>query len=105
YTAMKTVNRLHKVVIGRAEELNLVELGLFDVPVKIDTGAYRSAIHASNIHLSADKKTLHFSLLEGHPYCGQSAKDTNVANFKRVTISNSFGDSEQRYEVTLKVKL
>ena len=57
----------HKTIIGRAEALHFVDLAIADVPAKVDTGAYRSAVHADKIRLSDDGKTLHFRLLGGHP--------------------------------------
>lgn len=95
----------HKVVIGRAEKLSFIELGINDVPAKVDTGAYRSAIHASKIKLSEDGKTLSFRLLGNHRVCGTMAIDASTRHFSQVTIANSFGHEELRYEVKLKVKL
>ena len=37
-----------KVVIGRREVADLIEFGLSDVKVKVDTGAYSSSIHVSH---------------------------------------------------------
>lgn len=76
-----------------------------DIPAKVDTGAYRSAVHADNIKLSEDGTTLHFRLLGGHPVCGALATEMNTNDFKVVSIANSFGHTEERYEVKLKVKL
>jgi hypothetical protein len=76
-----------------------------DIPAKVDTGAYRSAVHADNIRLSDDGKTLHFRLLGGHPVCGALATEMSATDFKTVFIANSFGEREERFEVKLKVKL
>jgi hypothetical protein len=95
----------HKVVIGRAELLHFQELQIADVPAKVDTGAYRSAVHASDITLSDDGTSLTFTLLGNHPVCGTLATPVTTDNFKTVSISNSFGHREERYEVKLKVKL
>lgn len=95
----------HKVVIGRSESLHFMDYDMADIPAKVDTGAYRSAVHADNIRLSDDGKTLHFRLLGGHPVCGALATDMSTTNFKTVFIANSFGEREERFEVKLKVKL
>jgi len=95
----------HKVVIGRSDSLHFMDYEMSDIPAKVDTGAYRSAVHADNIHLSDDGKTLHFRLLGGHPVCGALATDMSTQDFKVVTIANSFGHREERFEVKLRVKL
>lgn len=95
----------HKVVIGRSESLHFMDYNMADIPAKVDTGAYRSAVHAESIRLSDDGKTLHFCLLGGHPVCGALATEMQTDSFKIVTIANSFGHEEERYEVKLKVKL
>lgn len=95
----------HKVVIGRSEVIHFMDYDMADIPAKVDTGAYRSAAHADSITLSDDGKTLHFRLIGGHPVCGSLATEMSTNDFKVVTIANSFGQTEERYEVKLKVKL
>ncbi len=100
---MPTKHDFHKVVIGRSELLSFVDADAPRVPAKTDTGAYRSAVHASNI--SVVDGVLRFELLGGHPVCGTLSKQLETEDFTRVTVANSFGHEEQRYEVKLKVKL
>src|SRR5579871_1817955 len=94
----------HKVVIGRAEELSFVEFDMADIPAKVDTGAYRSAVHAANIRLTEGGKVLNFDLLGGHPVCGTMSSPVSTPNFTQVKIANSFGHEKLRYEVKLRVK-
>jgi len=94
----------HKVVIGRAELLHFMDFEIADVPAKVDTGAYRSAVHAANISVD-DKGVLSFEILGGHPVCGVLSKVHKTTEYSVVTIANSFGNEEQRYEVKLRVKL
>jgi hypothetical protein len=82
-----------------------MDYNMADIPAKVDTGAYRSAVHADNIRLSEDGKMLHFRLLGGHPVCGALATEMSADSFRVVNISNSFGHAEDRYEVRLRVKL
>lgn len=93
----------HKVVIGRAELLHFMDFDIADVPAKVDSGAYRSAVHASNIHVTDG--SLIFEILGNHPVCGKLSKTYSTHEYKIVTIANSFGHEEQRYEVKLRVKL
>jgi hypothetical protein len=102
---MKTSKSYYrKVVIGRAEIVHFLEFEVADVPAKVDTGAYRSAVHADNIELQEDG-TLSFRLLGGHPIYKGVAQTVTTPNFKKVWITNSFGTREERYEVKLKIKL
>ena len=95
----------HKVIIGRSEELDFVDIGARDVPAKTDSGAYRSAVHASDIELDESTGTLKFDLLGGHPVCGSLHKIITTQDFSETWIANSFGHREKRFEVKLKVKL
>jgi hypothetical protein len=100
---MATKHDFHKAIIGRSEFLDFLDPDIFKVPSKIDTGAYRSAVHASDI--KEDDGILSFKLLGGHPVCGAMSQTVTTNKFKKVWVSNSFGDREERYEVTLKVKI
>ena len=101
---MASKHDFHKVIIGRSEVLTFVGTEAINVPAKTDTGAYRSAVHASNISID-ENDVLSFDLLGGHPVCGPMAHRVNAEEYKRVWIANSFGEREERYEVKLKVKL
>lgn len=96
---------IRKVVIGRAELLHFMEFSIADVPAKVDTGAYRSSVHADNIALNADGTELTFRLLGQHPLFKEVAETVTTKNFERVWVTNSFGHREERFEVKLKVKI
>ncbi len=93
-----------QVIIGRAETIDLVGRAL-NVPAKVDTGAFRSAIHATDIKVVKKEgvKTLTCTLL-GHP-CFPEVYSFETKSFKQVQITNSFGQEETRYEVNLRIKL
>ena len=101
---MATKHDFHKVIIGRSEVLTFIGTDAVNVPAKTDTGAYRSAVHASNIVVNPDG-TLSFDLLGAHPVCGKMALQMTVSEYKTVWVANSFGHREERFEVKLKVKL
>ncbi len=94
----------YQVIIGRAEEIDLVGVAL-GVPAKIDTGAYRSAIHASDVRVVVvdGVKTLKFSVL-GHKNA-VIKRDLESTEFSEVEVTSSNGQSEERYEVKLRIKL
>jgi len=101
---MATKHDFHKAIIGRSEFLSFVEYGIEKVPTKTDTGAFRSAVHASNIEVN-DDGTLSFDLLGGHPVCGTLATRLTVSDYTKVWVANSFGQREERFEVKIKTKL
>jgi hypothetical protein len=101
---MASKHDFHKVIIGRSEVLTFMGTEAINVPAKADTGAYRSAVHASSI-LIDDEGKLSFDLLGGHPVCGAMAHRVVAEEYKTVWVANSFGHREERYEVKLKVKL
>lgn len=101
---MASKHDFHKVIIGRSEVLSFLDTAAERVPSKVDTGAYRSAVHATNIQLG-DDGVLGFDLLGDHPICGAMAQHLTTTEYKVVRIANSFGHEETRYEVKLKVKL
>jgi hypothetical protein len=91
-------------IIGRSEQLTFVDLSA-NVPAKIDTGAYRSAIHcvkAVEANLG-NKKVLKVELL-GHP-CSPTVYPMEFTDYELVTVRNSFGDRTIRYKIKLHVKL
>jgi len=91
-------------VIGRSAEIKFVDFSDVLVPAKIDTGAYHSAIHATNIYVD-ENQVLHFRILGNHPVCQEAAFDASTSDYSTVSIANSFGDRETRYEVNLHVKI
>lgn len=93
----------HKLIIGRSERLFFVDTNIHGVPAKIDTGAYRSAIHATDI--TENDGTLTFTLLGKHPVCGNMSTTLTTTDYSQVVVANSFGHRETRYEVKLKVKI
>jgi hypothetical protein len=96
----------YKSLIGRFEPIGFPGLLLDEVPAKVDTGASISSIHAENIKeiKKNGKVNLKFTLLGSH-YSYDYSREVVVDNFSIRVIENSFGHSEKRYLVTLKVKV
>jgi hypothetical protein len=92
------------VIIGRSESIDLIDVAL-GIPMKVDTGAYRSAIHATNIQVKkdGDQEILSCNLL-GHPV-SPVVRPYETSEFRQVTVTNSFGQEEVRYETQFRVKL
>lgn len=95
-----------KAVIGSTDKIDFVELELFDLPCKIDTGAATSSIHCEKVHLvkKDGKEMVCFRLLDpSHP--AYNGKDYFVSDFRERKIINSFGNWEYRFVIKTKVKL
>jgi hypothetical protein len=87
-----------KKIIGRREKANFPTLGLEDIEVKIDTGAFTSSIHCAEIK-EIDAK-LHCKFLdELHPLYNQ--KELIFDQYEMTVIKSSNGISETRYQIIL----
>lgn len=93
----------YKTVIGRAEPIDLLagSTEIAGIAAKIDSGAYSSSVWASNIREEND--VLVFTLL-GPTHEAYTGEEISVKKYQKVKIENSFGKSEERYGVFLKVK-
>src|SRR5260221_5489338 len=88
--------------IGSKEYIDLPDQELFRVPAKIDTGAYGSAIWASNVKVVDGRLT--FSLF-GKRSPWYTGKVISTRDFSAIRVKSSFGVSELRYRTTLKIRL
>ncbi len=93
---------LPTVVLGSKEFVDFPELGISSVPAKVDTGADSSALWATDI-VESDG-VLKFRLFgKKSPY--YTGKELSTRVFKVTSVKNSFGHTEYRYKVGLKVRL
>jgi hypothetical protein len=93
-------------IIGRREFVDFPELKLFSVEAKIDTGAYTSSVHCSDIEIKiADNKpVLCFKLLDTtHPEFSKHTQQ--FSDFYQKKIKNSFGEMEERYIIKTIIKI
>lgn len=90
------------LVIGRVEKLTFIDGGPLSLPAKVDTGAYRSSIWATNI--KEEDGVLSFVLLgpASEFYTGQTI---STSEYKLVQVENSFGHKQMRYSVFLRVRI
>jgi hypothetical protein len=91
-----------RIVIGRLEHIALPGLGVERVVAKIDTGAYRSALHYQRLKVrtSGGAKRLVVTFRMG----GHSATKVFTA-FERVRVKSSNGATTVRYLVRTRVRL
>lgn len=94
--------RRMKVVVGRVERVNFPQFDVESVPAKIDTGAYRSSIWATDV----DEKDgrLSFTLFDptSEWYTGRYY---TTSRYEVVDVENSFGHKQKRYSVFIKIKM
>lgn len=82
-----------KEIFGIVEHLSLPELGIFDIPAKIDTGAFSGAIHVTDIReykTDNGKRRLEFVL----PY---NNKKIDLGKYTRTYVRSSTGHQQRRY--------
>ncbi|MBL7952893.1 MAG: ATP-dependent zinc protease [Flavobacteriales bacterium] len=90
------------ITIGRLEHIALPGLGVSRVEAKIDTGAYRSALHYQKLKVRTIEgmKQLVVTFQMG------GVRKTKVfRSFKRVTVKSSNGETSRRYLISTQVKL
>ncbi|MGB3729928.1 MAG: RimK/LysX family protein, partial [Thermodesulfobacteriota bacterium] len=95
-----------KKTIGRKDKADFPRMRLYDIDVKIDTGAYTSAINCQNIKVieKDGTKYVSFNLLDPtHP--DYSEKKYRMLLYSKKKIKNSFGKSEERCIIKTTIKL
>lgn len=70
---------IEKKIVGSKELISILDLELFDLDAKIDTGADSNAIHCDDIFID-DDKMVHFTLLDEvhESYHGKKNDDTSL---------------------------
>lgn len=95
-------SRNSKKIIGRREWASLPQLGLSNVIVKIDTGAYSSSIHVSLAEVKKGILNVIF-LDENHPeYQGIVI---SFKQFRKKNVKSSNGQVQERYFIKTSIIL
>ena len=95
-----------KITIGRKDKAQFPEFGFKDIGIKMDTGAYTSAIHCHEIRLNKIDGRDHviFKLLDPS-HAQYQDKEISTDNFHLKRIKNSFGISEKRFVIETSIRL
>ena len=96
-----------KRTIGRRELVDFPELELFEIEAKVDTGAYTSALHCTDIREETLEDGSHVIrckfMDEDHPNYNNKAFE--FREFALREIKNSFGDVQQRYVIKTSIRV
>lgn len=87
---------MSKKTIGRIDKADFPMLDLFDIDIKIDTGAYTSSMHCHKVLVDNDELVCLF-FDKGHPRYNGKAFRFKDYTFAKVKSSN--GQVEKRYKV------
>lgn len=91
-----------KIIVGRKEVISILDLELFNLDAKVDTGADSSALHCDEIFVDREK-FVHFKLLdEVHPsYHGKKMK---MPLYKLKKVKSSNGEVQLRPSIKVEVE-
>ncbi|HLV14218.1 MAG TPA: RimK/LysX family protein [Xanthomarina sp.] len=93
---------MEKQVIGRVDKIDFPKLNLFNIDAKIDTGAYTSSIHCSEIIVEGEKLKCTF-YSKGHP--NFSGKQVVFDSYSKTDVKSSNGYKENRFKIKSEVVL
>ena len=81
-------------IVGWRELFHFTDLGLVNIPAKIDTGAYSNVLHCDEIE--EIEGILHFRI---------GKNKYQFQKFKTINVKSSFGDEQERYAILTNVIL
>lgn len=92
---------INKKIVGRKEIISIIDLELYDLDAKVDTGADSNALHCDHIYIDKENY-VHFTLLdEVHPsYHGKKMK-MPIYKIKKVKSSNGVVQERASIKVTV----
>ena len=95
-----------KKIIGRKDIADFPDLNLKNINIKVDTGAYTSAIHCRQIEVEQveGKNILHYTLLDP-THKQYDNKTFSTESFKEKRVKNSFGGSEKRFVIVTTIRI
>lgn len=86
-----------KKIIGRTDKADFPMLDLFDIDIKIDTGAYTSSIHCHKVLVDENDDLICIFYDEGHPY--YNGKEFRFKEYTFAKVKSSNGVVQKRYKI------
>lgn len=93
---------MNKQIIGRTDIVNFPELNLYNVSVKIDTGAYTSAIHCSKI---VEEHNLLKCIFYDKTHPDYNPEPVIFATYSTTSVKSSNGLRENRFKIKSTVEI
>jgi hypothetical protein len=94
---------MDKKIVGRRELISIIDLELFDLDAKVDTGADSNALHCDHIEISEDEQSVSFILLdEVHEAYHGRRMTFPLYKIKKVKSSNGQLQLRPSIKVTIK---
>ena len=81
-------------IVGCRELLHFTDLGLVNIPAKIDTGAYSNVLHCD--YIEEIDGELNFKIGDNK---------YQFEKFKKISVKSSFGQEQERYAILTNVVL
>ena len=90
-------------IVGSKECISILDLELYDLDAKVDTGADSNALHCDDIEVDKAGKVVHFTLLdEVHP--AYHGKRMSLPLFKIKKVKSSNGQLQLRPSIKVTVE-
>ena len=90
-----------KKIIGRKEKISILDLDLYDLDAKVDTGADSNALHCDNIEID-DKGQVSFCLLD-EVHSSYHGKRITMPLHRLKKIRSSNGELQERPSIQVSV--
>lgn len=102
---MEHTDTTNLTIIGRAERIDLPNLGLAGVPAKIDTGADLSSIWGSKVSETSEGGLMCTLFAPGNEFYTGEKLHFPSGEYEVTRVANSFGDKEFRYKIKLTIRV
>lgn len=93
---------MSKRIIGRTDKADFPTLDLFDIDIKVDTGAYTSSIHCHKVWVDQGELVCIF-YDKGHPH--YNGKEIRFKDYTFAHVKSSNGLVQKRYKVKTSIVL
>ncbi|BFU78509.1 ATP-dependent zinc protease [Arcobacter sp. 15-2] len=91
-----------KKIVGRKETISIIDLDLFNLDAKVDTGADSSALHCDQIIVNEKENTVSFTLLD-EVHESYHGKRMTFPIYKIKTVKSSNGHIQKRPSIKVSV--